>query len=159
MVTVQQSKFGKGLFAIQNIESGTKILKITGQEISKSAAISLGDFECYPLQIAIDKYIAPFPLPKNLWGFANHSCNPNCGIKDDQYLIAIKDIKAGEELFYDYSTTMLEKHWTMPCSCGSSTCRNTITDFDLLPIDVQQKYFKLGIILQFIKTYLYGQNN
>lgn len=155
MVSVLQSKFGKGLFAIQDIKSGTRILKITGQVISKSEALSLGNLECYPLQIAIDKYIAPFPLQNNLWGFSNHSCDPNCGIKEDKYLIAIRDIKAGEELLYDYSTTMLEKHWTMPCYCGSPACRTIVGDFDLLPIDIQQKYYKLGVILQFIKLHFY----
>src|ERR1035437_2450050 len=155
MVTVLQSKFGKGLFAIHDIKSGTRILKITGQVISKSEALSLGNLECYPLQIALDKYIAPFPLSNNLWGFANHSCDPNCGIKEDKYLIAIRDIKAGEELLYDYSTTMLEKHWTMPCYCGSPACRTIVGDFDLLPIDIQQKYYKLGVILQFIKSHFY----
>ena len=56
----------------------------------------------------------------------------------------------GEELFWDYSTSMLERHWTMICNCGNQNCRKIITDFDLLPNALQGEYIKMNIVLPFI---------
>ena len=39
--------------------------------------------------------------------YINHSCSPSIGIKDTKSLrqyYALKNISAGEEIFYDYST-------------------------------------------------------
>lgn len=42
--------------------------------------------------------------------YVNHSDNPNIGIDDDEFYIAIQDIKKDEELLYRYS--QLERTWT-----------------------------------------------
>ena len=41
--------------------------------------------------------------------YVNHSDEPNIGIDDDEFYIAIKDIKKDEELLYRYSTN--EQSW------------------------------------------------
>ena len=60
----------------------------------------------------------------NLAKYINHSCDPNCEtdiIKGRIWISAIKDIKKGEELSYDYGYDMysFEDH---PCRCGSKNC-------------------------------------
>jgi len=80
----------------------------------------------------------------------NHSCNPNSGIKFDKNLIAIKNIKKDEQVFYDYSTAMDEDSFTMQCDCRKPDCRKTVKDFKYLPADVRKKYLKLGIVQKFI---------
>lgn len=40
--------------------------------------------------------------------FMNHSCNPNLWFLDDTTLEAKWDIKQGEEITYDYSTTEID---------------------------------------------------
>ena len=45
-----------------------------------------------------------------IFGYMNHSDNPNVGlyVKDESELlpfVALRDIKAGEELFWDYRTS------------------------------------------------------
>ena len=69
-------------------------------------------------------------------------------------MFALKKIKAGEELLWDYSTSMLERHWTMECACGENTCRKIITDFDLLPTELQLKYLQVNIVLPFIADFI-----
>ena len=56
----------------------------------------------------------------------------------------------GEEIRFDYSTTMLERAWELNCACGSPRCRGLIQDFDLLPIALQTFYLRLGIVQNFI---------
>jgi hypothetical protein len=141
-IIVGQSKFGKGIFATKDFMKGELVFELQGSIINFAETLVLGNEECYPVQIDIDKYIyliAPYK-------YINHSCSPNCGIQNQSKLIAIKKIKKGEELLFDYSTTMLERSWTMNCECDSKNCRKKITDFDLLPANIQQKYIKLGIV-------------
>lgn len=106
-----------------------------------------------PVQIDYDTYIDL----KEPGRSANHSCNPNSGIVKNSILIAIEDIFAGEEICYDYSTTMMENYWTMVCKCGSKDCRGVIKDFHLLPETVKKRYLKLGIVQEFIVREI-GQN-
>jgi hypothetical protein len=57
----------------------------------------------------------------------NHSCDPNTGfIEGTPVLYALRDIEAGEEISYDYSTSISEPGWSLECHCGSRHCRGTI---------------------------------
>lgn len=75
---------------------------------------------------------------------------PTPGIAAPQILIALRDIKADEELRFDYSTTMDENRWTMTCRCGAKDCRGIVKDFHLLPTKLQQRYLRLGVVQEFI---------
>jgi len=54
----------------------------------------------------------------------NHSCDPNCEveiIRGHIWITAIKDIKKGEELGYDYGYDY-DDFKDHPCKCGSKNC-------------------------------------
>lgn len=153
LVEIGESKFGKGLFAKKNIECGTILCNITGSFLDFKETLALKEKESYTLQIDFDKYILCEPP----FLFSNHSCNPNCAVNSRLQFFALKKIKKGEELFWDYSTSMLERHWTMKCSCGEKNCRKIITDFDLLPQKLQSKYLQLQIVFPFIVSFLQQQ--
>ena len=146
---VKNSTFGNGLFAKQNIYKGATLLSIKGKMISFQDTLSMDD-ESYALQIDFDRYIVLQPPMV----YCNHSCLPNCGINHHLELIAIKDINAGEELFWEYSTSMLERHWTMQCYCGTKHCRKQINDFDQLPAELQKQYMEMKIVFPFIYQFL-----
>ena len=152
-IEVGNSKFGKGLFAKADIPSGTILCKLHGRELNFEETVALNERESHSLQIDFDRYILCEPP----FLFSNHSCNPNCAINGHLELFTLKEIKKGEELFWDYSTSMLERHWTMPCACGEDNCRTIITDFDLLPKDLQEKYLELNIVLPFIAHFIQYQ--
>jgi len=144
-VKVSKGDLGLGLFAKRDIAVGERILTFKGPLIDFDAAVAKGDKECWPLQISPDEYI---DLEKP-GCFANHSCNPNAGIKILS-LIALTDIRSGVEIRYDYSTTMDEDSFTMPCRCGSATCRGTVTDFKYLEADNRRRYLQLELVQPFI---------
>lgn len=64
----------------------------------------------------------------------NHSCDPNCEADaqgDKVFIQTLRDINAGEELFYDYGlvidgrkTKKLKAEYA--CWCGASSCRGTM---------------------------------
>jgi len=72
--------------------------------------------------------------------YMNHSCDPNVWWLDDETMIARRDIRAGEEITYDYSTTELAVPMDMACRCGSPLCRGRVTNRDYLIPDWQQRY-------------------
>jgi hypothetical protein len=152
MVNIGVSRFGKGLFAEKIIAKGSLITNVTGRTIKFDEAASMGEQESYPFQVGLSEYIVP--NPDTIWQYINHCCEPNCGVNEKLEIVAVKDIKIGEELFYDYSTTMLEKYWTMKCRCNAANCRTVIADFDTLLPGRQLYYLKKGIVQQFIINYL-----
>lgn len=148
LTEVSESKFGKGVFARSFIPAGTVLFRVdSGEEMDLEATRQRGEKESHPLQVDIDRYILCGPP----FIYYNHSCNPNCAVNTQFEFITLKNIREGEEMFWDYSTSMLERSWTMKCACGEKNCRLVVTDFDLLPIMVQEKYLRLTIVLPFIK--------
>ncbi len=147
---VLKSKNGKGVFAACPLPAGLALLEITGKKLSFEDTLKLGDKESYALQVDDHEYIAlhfPFFL-------VNHSCNPNCGITPELVFKTIKAINKGEELRWDYSTSMYERSWTIPCNCGAPNCRKVIADFDTIPAEQQQYYLRQDIVLPFIRKKL-----
>jgi len=72
--------------------------------------------------------------------FFNHSCNPNAGIKGNILMVAMKDIKPGEEITYDYAMTDADFDYSFQCSCGARDCRKRITTKDWKTPALQRKY-------------------
>jgi SET domain-containing protein len=70
----------------------------------------------------------------NVARWINHSCNPNCEAVEDEkriFIEAIRDIKRGEELGYEYNITFDERHTKAlkqryACLCGAKGCRGTL---------------------------------
>ena len=53
--------------------------------------------------------------------YGNHSCEPNL----DKDHVALRDIRAGEELTLDYAQ-FSNKDWEMECSCGANNCKGSV---------------------------------
>jgi uncharacterized protein len=53
---------------------------------------------------------------------------------------AIRDIKKGEEITYDYATSETLNNWKMECKCGSKNCRKIISGEDYKKEDVIKKF-------------------
>ena len=145
-IYVDQCELDRGLFAGRDFAKGELIFQFTGAEISFLDAVAKEEAEANPLQIGPNTYIdleAPCV-------FINHSCEPNAGIRETCDVYALREIRQGEEIRFDYSTTMSEKHWTMGCLCGTPSCRGIVGDFHDLPEDLQRRYLAMGIVQPFI---------
>ena len=145
-VSIAPARHGLGLFANFDIPPRTHILTYSGTETDLAGTLSLGEQEGHTIQVGIDRYL--FPEPPFL--YINHSCEPNCGLSGRNGLISIKPIRAGEELCFDYSTSMMERHWRMQCYCGASACRGIVDDFDTLPRELQQYYLANKTVARYI---------
>jgi|SRR3989344_854766 len=145
----------KGVFVLKNFRKFEKIADFSGKilmgyQIPKITKPKDDRF----VQIGESKYLGP---SGKIDDFFNHSCNPNSGlvIKNNKVvLVAIKNITKGEEVTWDYSTTMDENYWEMKCLCKSKNCRGKISDFKYLSKNIQNKYAKLNIVPKYNLRYL-----
>lgn len=150
-LVILETRNGRGVFAAKNFKKKEKILEFHGKLFAPDKLPNpYNDAEDGYIQISPKKYLGP---SGNFDDFVNHSCDPNSGIKirgKKVVLIAIKDIKKGEEITFDFSTTTDESGWEKKCNCGSKDCRKIIRDFKHLPKSVQKKYIKLGIVPNYV---------
>jgi hypothetical protein len=146
-VYIADCPLGKGLFATQDLRAGEEVFVCTGRIITLDSVLAKGAHAPNPIQITKTEYIdveAPGV-------FINHSCDPNAGLVENRIVMALRDILRGEEVCFDYSTSMSEQLWTMQCLCGSPRCRGVIGDFHLLPVELQVHYLAVGIVQEFIR--------
>ena len=145
-VYVGMCAFGRGLFAQRAFRQGERILVLFGPRYERDDPIHVEQVGANLLQTGHQTYILLQPPAV----FANHSCDPNAGVALNRSLVAIRDIAPGEEICYDYSTTMDEDFWTLECRCGSLNCRGVVTDFKLLSPQLRRRYLELGVVQGFI---------
>lgn len=135
---IKKSNKGWGIYAGRNYKKGEFVWELLGKKIlPKNVKLLMGGYRedlISPLQIGPALY---YKLDKPSYYF-NHSCDPNTGMRHKSSLFALKNIKRGQELTFDYSTTIDE---SFVCECGSPKCHKGIFDFLALPIKRQRYYF------------------
>jgi len=136
----------KGVFARKPIKKGEIIAVwggyiITQKEFDRLAKKRFKNIDDYATKIADQFYMVSCKqggLEDD--DFFNHSCNPNAGIKGNILMVAMRNIKAGEEVTYDYAMTDADFDYSFQCSCGSPNCRKRITTKDWKIPALQRRY-------------------
>lgn len=120
---VKRSTAGLGLFARTDIKKGEFVIEYTGEYVSEEEADRRGGMYLFSLDKdgAIDGRER-----KNLARYINHSCKPNCETEHDEEekrvrIYAIRAIKAGEELTYDYGKEFFDEY-IKPKGCRCAVC-------------------------------------
>lgn len=152
----ESDKQGKGLFAKENIKKGEVIFVKSGHIMKvKEAMVIEKEIGEYSLQISEDFCLCPKTKEevKDIAIFINHSCEPNVGADGQITFVALRDIKSGEELCYDYAMTTM-RQYKLECFCGAKNCRKIITGEDWKRKDLQEKYgnYFVWSILKKIKS-------
>jgi SET domain-containing protein len=118
---------GQGLFAVQDIKKGTRIIQYLGARIPKEESVErLAQGNTYIFSFN-ERYDIDGKTLKNKARYINHSCDPNCEAvvtKRTIWIVALRDIQAGEELSYNYGLTARQYR----CRCGSKNCCGYILD-------------------------------
>lgn len=130
---------GTGAFAVRRIPKGTRIVEYTGERIThEEADARYNDFDMerhHTYLFAVDeKTVIDATREGGDARYINHSCDPNCESVNDEgriFIEAIRDIAAGEELFFDYAYERdgeegAEDEARYACRCGAAACRKTI---------------------------------
>lgn len=111
IVKVKRGLAGLGLFAGEDIKKGEMIIEYIGNILNKEEADKKVSSQ-YLFEISRNKTIDGTPR-WNTARYANHSCDGNAesDIKKGRVFVkAIKNIKAGEEITYDYGEEFVKEH-------------------------------------------------
>jgi uncharacterized protein len=142
---------GRGLFATADIVRDEIVAVkgghiIDGQTLRREVTPSLGPVE---IQIDDDLFIAPVTAAERELSmlYSNHSCDANLGMRGEITFVAMRDIRAGEELTHDWCTTD-DDDYSVECKCGSANCRSTLTGKDWQRPELQTRY------AEYFSTYL-----
>lgn len=141
-VEVRESKIhGKGVFAAKDIPKGTDIIEYVGMLVTKKESDDIADEQIekagkdenegavYLFELN-KKYDVNGNVSWNTARLINHSCEPNCETEGDDnhiFIQAMRDIKKGEELSYNYGYD-LDNWQDHPCKCSSKDCKGFIVD-------------------------------
>jgi hypothetical protein len=149
---VHGTPLGRACVATAPIVENEILCKMAGAVLTLREVIErYGVHESNSLQIGPDAFI---DLIEPYICF-NHSCDPNAGLRNDGVLFALRSIEPGEEITYDYSTTVDDFLWQMPCACGSTHCRRVIGDFQTIPHERKEYYRERNALLRHLRETYY----
>ncbi|MFT7775694.1 SET domain-containing protein [Roseateles sp.] len=130
---------GRGVYAVAPIAAGAEVIEYTGERITWEQAV-----ERHPHDPSQPNHTFYFHIDGGLvidalYGgndarWINHACEPNCEADEVDgrvFIKALRDLRPGEELFYDYGLVLEERHTAkvkkqFACWCGAPGCRGTM---------------------------------
>ncbi len=137
-IRIGKSKIaGIGLFAEKRFKKGDLLFKIDGPIIKYKVE---PNYRIGPNWVCTRANEWRIPLRDCMWRYINHCCEPNSGVKQENCVVAMRDLKIGEELTIDYSTVEGLRTWRINCSCKSTQCRRIIRSVQFLPRSLYLKY-------------------
>ncbi len=130
---------GKGVFALQDIAKGEVLIEYVGEIIDWEEAQRRHPHDpanpnhTFYFQVDADHIIDAL-YGGNAARWINHSGAPNCEAEEDGgriFIKALRRIRAGEELNYDYGLVLEERYTPKlkaeyACWCGAPQCRGTM---------------------------------
>ena len=130
---------GKGVFALQDLAEGETLIEYVGEVINWPEALRRHPHDPaqpnHTFYFHIDEnHVIDANVGGNSSRWINHSCQPNCEAEEDEWRVfikALRNIGAGEELFFDYGLIIEGRHTKKlladyPCWCGAPACRGTL---------------------------------
>jgi SET domain-containing protein len=139
-IAVRHSKIhGNGVFATRKIRQEECVVEYAGDRISDKEALKRSGqdpdnpFHTFFFSLENGRLIDG-DSNGNDARWINHSCAPNCEAREEAGRVmihALRDIKRGEELNYDYGLVIGERHTKKvkndyACRCGAPDCRLTM---------------------------------
>lgn len=118
---VKKSTSGLGLYSNNSIKKGSFLIEYYGPIITQEEANKKGGK--YLFEINSKRVIQGHPR-YNIARYINHSCRPNAEsriVKNKVFIYAIKNIKNGDELSYDYGKEYFNEH-IKPSGCMCPKC-------------------------------------
>jgi hypothetical protein len=116
-----------GCYTTTPVAKGTRVVEYTGAIIDKEEADRRYEHKPITYLFGIGDGSAVID-GHGIAMFINHSCDANCETEEIDgrvWIMAIRDIAAGEELCYDYCLYDGDDE-EAPCNCGAKNCRGSM---------------------------------
>ena len=124
-LSIKRTAAGLGLFTLQPIRSGERIVEYIGPVLTNEESDKKGGK--YLLRID-EKYVVDGSPRSNIARYINHSCRPNAKAYTSGVRVWIrseKAIEAGEEITMDYGREYFDDH-IRPKGCKCKKCSNNL---------------------------------
>ncbi len=136
-------KYGKGVFSKKDIQKESLLAVFGGYIMTLKEEAQLDNSIKDSAHQIYDNLVIGIKNKQEIQSvdFFNHSCEPNAGFKGQIFLIAMKNIKRGEEVTFDYAMVLGgDEPYELDCLCKKNTCRGKVTNIDWKKRDLQRKY-------------------
>ncbi|MFM7684431.1 MAG: SET domain-containing protein [Actinomycetota bacterium] len=134
---VPHPAWGLGTVAAQRIPAGSVVAAFGGSVAVRDEIDQLSDERrARSMQVEDRLYLEAAGEPEDA-DRVNHSCEPNCGMRGSNVLVAMRDIEVGEWLTFDYGTCDGSDYHEFECVCGAANCRGRITGNDWMLPELQ----------------------
>ncbi|MDQ5957182.1 MAG: uncharacterized protein QG614_157 [Patescibacteria group bacterium] len=120
-IKIKKSYAGLGLFADEDIKKGEKIIEYIGLILLGDEASEVKS-NMYLFEVSNNKTING-SVRWNKARYINHSCIGNAESeirKGRVYIIAVKNIKKGDEITYDYGEEFFNEYIGKDCKCKAN---------------------------------------
>lgn len=135
-----ERKGGFGVYAREKVQAG-ELLAVWGGRV-----VAWEEFQKLPevvrsrsIQIEENIFLSVV-LDSDPADHFNHSCDPNAGLISPITLVAMRDIRANEEVCFDYAMSDSIPYDEFDCQCGAPSCRMYVTGNDWQKPELQEKY-------------------
>jgi len=128
LVIFRSKIHNSGCYTTAPIKKGSRVVEYTGPRITIRRANLLYETarRTYLFGLTNGKQVID---GDGVAAFINHSCSPNCEVDEIRgrvWVLALRKIKAGEELAYDYNLYDGDPGDKALCFCGAPKCRGTM---------------------------------
>lgn len=121
---VKRTSIGLGLFTLEPIAAGKRIIEYKGRIITSEEAEAVGGKYLFEIN---EKYYIDGRDRTNLGRYLNHSCRPNAEVWVTGKRIWVwskRAIRAGEEITFHYGKVFVKEYLTsqgLSCKCVKCT--------------------------------------
>ena len=117
---------GYGSRAIAVIPAGTSVATFGGTALAPSVFAQY-EAERRSRSLQVDTNLIFLGPPTREPGDSiNHSCEPNCGMRNATTIVAMRNIAIGEELTFDYAMSDASNYDEFNCNCRTASCRGRV---------------------------------
>ena len=130
---------GRAVFAHRAVGAG-ELLAVWGGNVFTSGQLMAAPPSVTRLAIQVDEEMFLVSTTEGPADWINHSCSPNAGLRGQVVLVAMRDIRKGEQICYDYAMSDGSDYDVFRCECGSPLCRGMVTGGDWNLPSLQSRY-------------------
>jgi uncharacterized protein len=127
LIVRSSSIHAAGVYTTADIKKGEHVVEYTGPRITKEQGDEIYEGKDVTYLFGTDD--GSIIDGHGIASFINHCCDPNCEtdeIDGKIWIIALRNIKAEEELTYDYNLYDGDEDDPSLCFCGAKDCRGSM---------------------------------
>lgn len=150
VVVKPNGDLGLAVFATADIKLGMRIAIFEGETYTAEKALNLPSImRDHAIQTGPKSYVFGY---RGLAHCLCHSCDPNCGIRNHTEIFAVRDIKAGEQVTWDYRCSE-NSNWVLDkCLCGTLRCTGKVENYDSLSSAMKFDYLSRNMVSEWISA-------